>query len=129
MKFVEKLNREVMDVELPGIFVNNCMTSLDELSLKLYIYIKFLAKNNMEFARADIAKKLGVKVAEGTPCACAAFANFSMSKTVKAGFAIVSPNTALVLGRNAARSSSMVQSGERKVNSIPIFFMVTAKRL
>lgn len=64
MKFVEKLNREVMDVELPGIFVNNCMTSLDELSLKLYIYIKFLAKNNMEFARADIAKKLGVKVAE-----------------------------------------------------------------
>ena len=64
MKFIEKLNREVMDVELPGIFVNNCMTSLDELSLKLYIYIKFLAKNNMEFARADIAKKLGVKVAE-----------------------------------------------------------------
>ncbi|MBR6688622.1 MAG: DnaD domain protein [Clostridia bacterium] len=64
MKFVEKLNREVMDVELPGIFVNNCMTSLDELSLKLYIYIKFIAKNNMEFARADIAKKLGVKVAE-----------------------------------------------------------------
>ena len=64
MKFIEKLNREVMDVELPGIFISNCMTSLDELSLKLYIYIKFLAKNYMEFSKADIAKKLGVKVAE-----------------------------------------------------------------
>ena len=40
MKFIEKLNREVMDVELPGIFISNCMTSLDELSLKLYIYIQ-----------------------------------------------------------------------------------------
>lgn len=64
MKFVEKLNRELMDVELPGIFINNCMTSLDEISLKLYIYIKFIAKNNMDFSRADIAKKLGIKVAE-----------------------------------------------------------------
>lgn len=64
MKFIEKLNREVMDVELPGIFISNCMTSLDELSLKLYIYIKFLAKNYMEFSKADIAKKMGVKVAE-----------------------------------------------------------------
>lgn len=64
MKFVEKLNRELMDVELPGLFINNCMTSLDELSLKLYIYIKFIAKNNMEFSNTEIAKKLGVKIAE-----------------------------------------------------------------
>ena len=64
MKFVEKINRELMDVELPGIFVSNVMTSLDELSLKLYIYIKFLAKNKMEFSSADIAKKFRIKISE-----------------------------------------------------------------
>lgn len=32
----------------------------------------------------------------GTPCACAAFANFSRSRTTRAGLAIVSPNTAFV---------------------------------
>lgn len=64
MKFVEKINRELMDVELPGIFVSNCMASLDEMSLKIYIYIKFLAKNRIDFEMADIAKKFGLKVAE-----------------------------------------------------------------
>lgn len=64
MKFTEIINRDLMDVELPGIFVNNNMTSLDEIGLKLYIYIKFLAKNKMEFSCSDIAKKLGVKTAE-----------------------------------------------------------------
>ena len=64
MKFIEKINRELMDVDLPGIFVSNVMSSLDELSLKLYIYIKFLAKNNMEFSASDIAKKLRIKVSE-----------------------------------------------------------------
>ena len=64
MKFVEKINRELMDVELPGIFVSNCMASLDEMSLKLYIYIKFLAKNRIDFELSDIAKKFGLKVAE-----------------------------------------------------------------
>ena len=65
----------------------------------------------------------------GTPWRCAAAANFSMSSTVSAGFAMVSPNTALVFGRNAASSSSSVQSGETNVNSTPIRFIVTAKRL
>ena len=64
MKFVEKINRELMDVELPGIFVSNCMASLDELSLKLYIYIKFLARNKMDFSSSDIAKKLRIKTSE-----------------------------------------------------------------
>ena len=64
MKFVEKINRELMDVDLPGIFVSNCMASLDELSLKLYIYMKFIARNNLEFSNSDIARKLGIKVAE-----------------------------------------------------------------
>ena len=65
----------------------------------------------------------------GTPCAWAAFANFSMSNTVRAGLAMVSPNTTLVLGWNAASSSSSLHSGSTKVAVIPIFFMVTEMRL
>ena len=58
-----------------------------------------------------------------------AFAKRSISRTLKAGFAMVSPKTAFVLGLNAAASSSSVQSGATKVKSMPIFFMVTEKRL
>ena len=65
----------------------------------------------------------------GTPCAWAAFANLSISKTMSAGLAIVSPNTALVFGLNAASSSSYEQSGSTNVKSIPIRFIVTANRL
>ena len=52
-----------------------------------------------------------------------------MSSTVSAGLAIVSPNMARVFGRKARSSSSSVASGETKVESIPIFFSVTAIRL
>ena len=65
----------------------------------------------------------------GTPCACAAAAKRSMSSTASAGFAMASPNTAFVFGRNAASSSSSVQSGETNVHSRPMRFMVTASRL
>ena len=65
----------------------------------------------------------------GTPCLCAALANFSISRTVNAGFAIVSPNTAFVLSLNAASNSSSVQSGDIKVAVIPIFAIVTDIRL
>ena len=65
----------------------------------------------------------------GTPCRCAAAANFSISRTVSAGFATVSPYMAFVLGRKAASSSSAEQSGSTNVTSTPMRFMVTAKRL
>ncbi len=65
----------------------------------------------------------------GTPCAWAAVANFSMSRTASAGLAMVSPKTHLVLGRNAASSSSGVQLGSTKVHSIPILPSVWARRL
>ena len=65
----------------------------------------------------------------GTLCACAAAAKRSMSRTASAGLAIVSPKTARVLGRNAASSSSSVQSGETNVLSMPILAMVWASRL
>ena len=65
----------------------------------------------------------------GTPWAWAARANCSMSSTVSAGLAMVSPNTAFVLGRKAASSSSSVQLGSTKVTSMPIFAIVTEIRL
>ena len=65
----------------------------------------------------------------GTPWRWAARANRSMSSTVSAGLAMVSPNTALVFGWKAASSSSSVQSGLTKVAVMPILAMVTAIRL
>ena len=65
----------------------------------------------------------------GTPCACAAFAKRSMSSTASAGLAMVSPNTHLVLGRNAASSSSSVQCGSTNVHSSPMRPIVCASRL
>ena len=65
----------------------------------------------------------------GTPWACAALAKRSMSSTVRAGFAIVSPKTAFVFSRKAALSSSSVQSGETNVASMPIFAIVVRMRL
>ena len=64
MKFTERINRELMDVNVAGIFVTNTMFNLDELSLKLYIYIKFLVRNNMNFSIEEIAKKLSVKTCD-----------------------------------------------------------------
>ena len=66
---------------------------------------------------------------KGTPWACAAFAKRSISRITSAGLAMVSPNTALVLGWKATSSSSSEQSGSTNVKEIPIFFIVTAKRL
>lgn len=61
MKFTERKNRELMDISVPGIFVTNNMFGLDEISLKLYLYIKFLIDNNLSFDISDIAKKLSIK--------------------------------------------------------------------
>lgn len=64
MKFVEKKNREFTDILIPSIFVSNNMPSLDEISIKTYLYIIFLAINNIDFELEDMAKKLGVKRVE-----------------------------------------------------------------
>ena len=64
----------------------------------------------------------------GTPCACASSANFSISNTAMAGFAMVSPNTAFVFGRKALCSSSSGALASTKVHSMPNFFRVTANR-
>lgn len=66
---------------------------------------------------------------KGTPCSCALLAHASISNTIRAGLAIVSPNTHFVFGLKAASSYSMEQSGERKVKSIPILRIVTLNKL
>ena len=96
----------------------------------MYLVVEWVtmsAPHSMGRQLTGVAKVLSTM--SGTPCECAAAANFSISSTVSAGFAIVSPNTALVLGRNAASSSSAVASGDTKVKSIPMRFMVTENRL
>ena len=65
----------------------------------------------------------------GTPWSCAAAVNLSKSSTMSAGLEMDSPNTALVFGRNAASSSSGVQSGLTNVHSMPILRIVTLMRL
>ena len=65
----------------------------------------------------------------GTPWLCAMRANFSMSSTLTEGLVMVSPKSSLVLGLKAAEISSSEASASTKVTSMPIFFIVTAKRL
>ena len=65
----------------------------------------------------------------GTPWACAALAKRSMSKTISAGLASVSPKTHFVFGRKAASSSSSLHSGSTNVKSMPMRRIVTLNRL
>ena len=85
------------------------------------------APHSMGRQRIGVGKVLSTM--NGTPCACASFANFSRSATSREGFVTVSANKALVLGRNAAASFAASSFWFTKVNSMPIFFMVMEKRL
>ena len=70
-----------------------------------------------------------LSIISGTPFLCAILANFSMSQTFNAGFAIVSPKTAFVFGLNAFRISSSEAFSSTNIHSIPSFFKVTANKL
>lgn len=60
MKYVEKSKVELSDILIPDLFVSNYMFGLDEHSLKLYLYMKFMAKNKIDIKEEQIAKKLGI---------------------------------------------------------------------
>ena len=64
MKCVEKDKIELSDVLLPELFISNYMSGLDEHSLKIYLYMKFISKNNMDVKDDDIAKKVGISKVE-----------------------------------------------------------------
>lgn len=60
MKFVQKNNLELSDTLIPDIFILNYMVSLEGIDIKLYLYIRFLSKKNIEEDNATLAKKLSI---------------------------------------------------------------------
>ncbi len=64
MKCVEKTKIEMSDMLVPDIFVTNYMMGLDEHSLKIYLYMKFMAKNDIDIKEDQIIKKIGISKVE-----------------------------------------------------------------
>lgn len=64
MKCIEKTKIEMSDMLVPDIFVTNYMMGLDEHSLKIYLYIKFMAKNDIDIKEDQIIKKIGISKIE-----------------------------------------------------------------
>ena len=85
------------------------------------------APNSNGRHKIGVAKVLST--ISGTSCSCAILANFSISKTFSAGFAIVSPIKSFVLSVNALDMVSSSASGSTNITSIPKRFKVTPKRL
>ena len=91
----------------------------------MYLVVEWVtmsAPNSMGRQFMGVGKVLST--ISGTPCSWAAWAKTSRSATAREGLERVSANTARVLGRMAARSSSKEASGATKVVSMPISFMV-----
>ncbi len=64
MKYIEKTKIELSDVLIPDLFISNYMMGLDEHSLKIYLYMKFIAKNKIDIKDDQIAKKVGISKVE-----------------------------------------------------------------
>ena len=64
MKYVEKNKIELSDVLIPDLFITNYMMGLDEHSLKIYMYMKFMAKNRIDLKDEQIIKKVGISKVE-----------------------------------------------------------------
>lgn len=64
MKCSEKSKLEMSDILVPELFISNYMISLDENSLKTYLYLKFISKNLVDMPEAHIMKKLGMNKVE-----------------------------------------------------------------
>ena len=77
--------------------------------------------------RAGVGKVLSMT--SGTPWAWATVESLAKSATSRDGFVTDSAKRARVLGRKAAAISSAEAEGGTKVVSMPMRFMVTAKRL
>ena len=60
MKFVQKNKMELGDTLIPDLFILNNMNTLNEIDLKLYIYMLFLSKISKEADKSELAKKLNV---------------------------------------------------------------------
>src|SRR5574344_1067158 len=60
MKFTQKSSLELGNIEVPDLFVLNYMPQLENIDIKVYLYIIFLISKNMEIEKVDFAKKIGV---------------------------------------------------------------------
>ncbi len=64
MKFVQKSSLELGEIVLPDLFILNYMPQLEQIDVKIYLYIIFLSKKQIEIDKADLAKKLGISEQE-----------------------------------------------------------------
>jgi len=58
MKFVKKSKMELSDTLVPDLFILNHMVSLEEVDIKVYLYLLFLSKSQTEMDNTTLAKKL-----------------------------------------------------------------------
>ncbi len=64
MKITSKNKLELSDTSVPDLFILNQMVSLQSLDIKLYLYILFALKNQIEIENSDLAKRFCVTEAE-----------------------------------------------------------------
>lgn len=64
MKCIEKTKLELSDTILPDLFISNYMPGMDEISIKVYLTIKLMAKSYKETDPKSIQKKLGISETE-----------------------------------------------------------------
>lgn len=64
MKFISKNKMELGDTSISDLFILNYMNSLQGIDIRLYLYILFALKKNMELEVSELAKRLGVTDAE-----------------------------------------------------------------
>ena len=58
MKFVKKSKMELNDTLVSDLFILNHMVSLEEVDIKVYLYLLFLSKTQTEIDNATFAKKI-----------------------------------------------------------------------
>ncbi|MCX8075194.1 MAG: DnaD domain protein [Clostridia bacterium] len=68
MKFIQKNNMELSDTLIPDIFILNYMPILKDMDIKVYIYILFLSKKNIELDESQLIKKLQITKEEFSFC-------------------------------------------------------------
>lgn len=58
MKIVQKKKAELADTQVPDLFIINYLPILEGIDIKVYLYLVFLAKNDLEIDVTELSKKL-----------------------------------------------------------------------
>ncbi len=64
MKCIEKTKLELSDTLLPDLFISNYVAGMDEVSIKVYLFMKMITKLCEEIDPKNIQKRLGINEAE-----------------------------------------------------------------